>query len=138
VGGVGVYFGGHPAPAPDTFRCQLISMRKIKPKDKLPFGLERSIATTPEGPMIMPHVSTSAFAHSMLRVLPGSLEQLLEIEVRQHHGLVSVRWNGELCSELASNQASDTAELEARSGEFGIFCEGSTTIVSAARYLPVE
>jgi eukaryotic-like serine/threonine-protein kinase len=138
VGGVGVYFGGHPAPAPDVFRCQLISMRKFKPKDKLPFGLERSMATTPEGPTIVPHVSTSDFARSMLCVLPGTLEQLLEIEVRQHLGLVSVRWNGELCSELVSKEASDAAGLEARRGEFGIFCESSTTIVSTARYLPME
>jgi hypothetical protein len=71
----------------------------------------------------------------MLLERPRNIEQLLEIEVQQF-GLVSVRWNGQLCGELVNKKVSEAAVSAPNRGEFGIFCEKSNTIISSARYLP--
>jgi serine/threonine protein kinase len=139
VGFIGLYFGGQPQPQPGAdFRCQLITCYPLEPQGLQPFGLVRAIGTPmQQAPGIMPHVNTKDVASMMLGIKPGITEQLLEIDVKPF-GLASVRWNGEFCAELVSPKASERARAADYQGEFGIFCDGSSAIISTARYLAVE
>jgi serine/threonine protein kinase len=136
VGYVGVYFGGRAVPEPTLFRCQLITLDLIKPNADQPFTLHRHLGTTPQGPGISLHLSKSGVAKTMLMDVPRDGEQLLEILV--HHRLMSVRWNGQLCPELVTTLATDRAAAADNRGEFGIYCERNTTIISTARYQAVQ
>src|SRR5262249_18698901 len=131
TGGVGVYFGGRPGPDPNLFHFQLIHVPLAGANDSS-FRLARStgwVEPVPAG--AQPRGGRQEFAATTLRPLERG-EQLLELEFKPR-GLVSVRWNGDLCRELVSDKASERAMKEDYQGEFGIFCLGSNVIVTSAR-----
>ena len=139
VGGIGVYFGGRPADAPYIFRFQGIKLHTPQPNDPRAFHLERWFGSIQEKPDNEPQGPTQGFASCRLARAPDNSEQLLELIVKPD-GLATVRWNGELCPDLATPAATEKAKKRGVGcqGEFGISCQASSVTVTTARFLPLE
>jgi serine/threonine protein kinase len=138
VGGVGVYFGGRPGESPDTFKFQSLDLRPRGPNTNQ-FDVVRSLGVIEPGPRATPEVASQAFASWPLGEPPNNGEQLLELEVKPG-GLATVRWNGQVCTDVVGVNASKWAATHGPGdrGEFGIYCHGSSVTVTTARYLPTE
>jgi hypothetical protein len=140
TGGIGVYFGGRPGPAPALFHFQLVHLIESEPLRGPPLNLVRSTGTVePKGRGMGLMVPTDQFATTPNLCPVVSQEHLLELEIRPG-GLASVLWNGHPCPELVDAGAS--AEAVKRGvdfrGEFGIYCHGNSVFISKARIMQTE
>jgi serine/threonine protein kinase len=132
-GGVGVYFGGQKGHVSDTFEFQMIVLRQTDPGSQQPFRLMRFLGTARMARGNDPQVATENFASERLSRPLDNSEQLLELQITRE-GLASVRWNGDPCRNLITEQATRWATAHATDrGEFGIYCSASTVAVSTAR-----
>lgn len=133
TGGIGVYFGGREE-GDGRFRGQLIDLREHLPAAGQPFALLRETVTV-AGKGATP--LTHGFASKVLTRPLGIDEQLVELTVAPR-GLKEVRWNGDPCPELNSDAANGRFGEGDYTGEFGIYCFGGATFVSAARFMPMN
>jgi eukaryotic-like serine/threonine-protein kinase len=138
-GGIGVYFGGREHADPHAFVFQLIHLRHTKVKQG-EFGLVRAHGAISLAPGAQPEAAVHGFQTTYLAP-PDNEEHLLELEVKPN-GLSIVRWNGVACQELVGEKAIEAAGKlfpdPHLTGEFGIYCNGASVLVTTARYVPTE
>jgi serine/threonine protein kinase len=136
-GGIGVYLGGQPGTEPGTFTFQWIDLRPAGLNNDQGFNLVRSRGTIRPGPDGKPQVWPASFATAHLTNPLGSKECLLELVVGPN-GLTMVRWDGEPCPGLVTDNATAQARAIGEQGEFGIYCHASSGTVLTARFKPTE
>ncbi|HEY1187496.1 MAG TPA: serine/threonine-protein kinase [Gemmata sp.] len=139
TGGFGVYFGGQ-TNAPNEFVCQIIDLRHLKQGSNGEYGLTRVRAQIALNDRIAGY-SANGIGTGYIAP-PGNEELILELEVKPE-GLGLVRWNGIPRPELVNARALERSlQLFPKdphtTGEFGVYCNGSTVTVSTARYLFIE
>ena len=139
TGHVGVYFGARPTPGNNPFKFQLIELCPLGPNNLRTFRLMRVVGAVHPELAADARVSTGGFANWPLPQPPDLREHLLELEVKGG-ALKEVRWNGDRCPELVSNEAAEAAAADGAetAGEFGIFCESSSVNVSTARFMRTD
>ena len=119
---------------------QFVHLRHVNAGKGREFGLVRSRGECSLAPGARPEFQPTGFATSFVPP-PGNAEQMLELEINPN-GLASVRWNGRECEELVGERATESAKglslTVPFTGEYGIYCSGSSGIVTTARYVPNE
>lgn len=141
-GRIGAYFAGRVLVNhnPPTFAFQFVQLSHIDAKGAK-YGLRRGFGQSSLEPKPRPTFSSGDFATEYIQA-PGNEEKLLELEMKPG-GLAAVRWGGVECPKLADQVnkmalAAVEKQFPDGAGEFGIFCNGSSVVVSTARYIPIE
>ncbi|WP_171471941.1 serine/threonine protein kinase [Frigoriglobus tundricola] len=143
-GGFGIYFGGRPNAARNVFEFQTLFLLPMRPSTpERQFSLRRGrgeFALDHGGELAKAGVSRHEFATNFFPAMDVG-EHLLELEVRSSN-IFKIRWSGVDCEDLinlaAENHARNLFPDKQIAGEFGIYCNGSTTTVTTARYISIE
>jgi hypothetical protein len=133
----GIYFGGRPGPAPNSFQFQFVTLDPTNRPNANGFMLLRSTGAI--NPAVGQGVSTRECAAAPMSRPLANQDVILEIDVKPR-GLVRVRWNGDDYPALVANTPVAAVALKDASdrGEFGIYCWGTNVTVSTARFLKTE
>jgi eukaryotic-like serine/threonine-protein kinase len=140
TGGVGLFFGYHPAVINGKSRFKYQLLKLLQP-DKQQLILSRvwdSFEQTPEGLVFPPSVDRGlGFASALIDPLRGREESTLAIEVKSDR-LSSVTWNGKFLPELVGDK--DNAMFTANDyvGDFGLYNYQSSCLYGNAHLLLFE
>jgi serine/threonine protein kinase len=137
IGGVGIFFGGQPATGPGNYRAQVIHLARSEPTATQSFNLIRSTGNAWLPAATDPPLGINQIATTVLARPQEPQEQLLEVTVSRGR-LTRIRWNAEPCRELVSDKANERFEEKHYQGEFGIYCGGSASTITTARFMPTE
>jgi serine/threonine protein kinase len=134
-GGIGVYIGGHTDKNDGKFHFQVIHLQQPDGR----FMLARSRGTLEQIPPPVGGIgaATVGFASETLKSLLSLRECLMEIEVKSPGGVswMNIRWDGDPYADLTSAKFKGKVDNADFHGEFGIFCQATSTTVTTARLL---
>ncbi|HEV3384484.1 MAG TPA: serine/threonine-protein kinase [Gemmata sp.] len=134
-GGIGLYIGGHTDKNDGKFHFQVIHLQQPDGK----FMLARSRGSLEQIPPPVGGIgaATVGFASETLKRPLTAREYLLEIEVKSPGGVswMNIRWDGDPYSDLTSAKFKSKVDNADFHGEFGIFCQSTSTTVTTARLL---
>jgi serine/threonine protein kinase len=125
----GVYIGGHKDETAGKFHYQVICFEKTIRGPVL----SRKSGTIED---VSPPFGTNpfGFAEEPLILKPDSRVHTLEIHV-QPHNLMEISWDNHVFETLTAPEYDDKVGEADFHGEFGIFCDRSSAIISTARIL---